>query len=412
MTRAVLSDTAQTYIRRLCVDIESRPVGSQGNREATAFFAETVASFGFHIETPAFDCIDWTTCGVHLSSGNTIYKALASPYTLGCCVEAPLAAVSTVEVVESRPRPHEILLLHGDIAKEQLMPKNFCFYKPEAHQRINRALETARPLAIIAATSRDTEMAGAARPFPLFEDGDFDIPSVYVTDEEGQRLGQHVGDAVRLEIRARRTPATGYNVIAKKGVPSQPRVVLFAHIDTKMGTPGASDNASGVVVLLLLAQLLAGYSGEMGIEIVAMNGEVCYSSPGERLYLEHNAGRFSDMMLGINIDGVGYHKGDTVYSLYDCPDDIEDVIRTTLAPHRGISPGEQWVQGDHGLFLLEHVPAVAFTSEPMPELGARITHTPMDTPAILDATKLSGLALALYDLLDELCRTSARGPTP
>lgn len=36
-------------------------------------------------------------------------------------------------------------------------------------------------------------MMGALYPFPLFEDGDFDIPSVYMTDVEGERLAAYAG---------------------------------------------------------------------------------------------------------------------------------------------------------------------------------------------------------------------------
>ena len=61
-------------------------------------------------------------------------------------------------------------------------------------------------------------MVGALYPFPLLEDGDFDIPSVYMTEEEGNRLAEHVGKEISLESRVYRIPATGCNVIARKGV--------------------------------------------------------------------------------------------------------------------------------------------------------------------------------------------------
>jgi Zn-dependent M28 family amino/carboxypeptidase len=49
-----------------------------------------------------------------------------------------------------------------------------------------------------------------------------------------------------------------------------------------MGTPGANDNASDVVVLLILAELLANDAGSLGLELVAMNGKNYYSNPGEQ----------------------------------------------------------------------------------------------------------------------------------
>jgi aminopeptidase YwaD len=60
----------------------------------------------------------------------------------------------------------KIVLLIGEIAREQLMPKNFVFYNPEHHQEIIRLLETGAPQAIMAATGRDPQLAGGVYPFP------------------------------------------------------------------------------------------------------------------------------------------------------------------------------------------------------------------------------------------------------
>jgi aminopeptidase YwaD len=294
-----------------------------------------------------------------------------------------------------------MILLRGDIAKEQLMPKNFPFYNPDHHQRIIQSLETKKPRAIIAATSRDLEMVGSMYPFPLFEDGDFDIPSVYMTDEEGSRLAQHAGpeDEVSLDSRAQRIPAKGCNVIARKGANPHRKVVLFAHIDARMSSPGANDNASGVIVLLLLAELLADYAGNLGIEMVAMNGEDYYSNPGEQQYLTINAGKFDEIVLGINLDDVGYYKGNVAYSLYDCPSELARSIHKVFSGYKELVEGEPWYQGDHGLFLMNQRPALAITSELLMELMREITHTPKDRPEIVEPTRLVHLAFALRDLL-------------
>ena len=399
MTSANLSEKAETYLRRLCLEIPSRRVGSKGNRAATDLFASVVASFGFETESPEFDCLDWTDEGVHLTVDGASFQAFASPYSLGCHVSASLIVASTVEELEATEVANEIILLRGDIAREQLMPKNFPFYNPDRHKRIIQLLETKKPRAIIAATSRDLEMVGSMYPFPLFEDGDFDIPSVYMTEEEGIRLAEYAGKEVSLESWAQRIPAKGNNVIARKGTNPNRRVVLFAHIDTRIGTPGASDNASGVIVLLLLAELLADYAGNLGVEMVAMNGEDYYSNPGEQQWLRLNAGRFDEIFLGINVDDVGYYKGKVAYSLYDCPSELASSIHRVFSIYEDLVEGEPWYQGDHGLFLMNQRPALAITSELLMELMAEITHTPKDTPEILDPARLVHVAAALRDLL-------------
>jgi aminopeptidase YwaD len=393
-----LFDTATSYLHHLCLDIPSRAVGSPGNREATAFFARTVAGFGFETECPEFDCMDWSEDGADLHAGGAAFDAFVSPYSLPCHAFAPLAVASTVDELEAAEATGSVLLLKGGLAREQLMPKNFPFYNPDEHQRIIRLLEAKQPAAIVAATARNPEMAGALYPFPMFEDGDFDIPSVYMTDEAGEALARHAGRQVSLDIRAERRPARGCNSIARKGDMAH-RVVVFAHIDAKASISGAIDNASGVVTLLLLAESLAGYAGGLGIELVAMNGEDYYSNPGEQDYLARNAGRFGEIVLGLNIDGAGYRRGGTAYSLYDCPAGMDQAIRAAFSAHAGMVEGEPWYQGDHGLFLLNQRPALAVTSERVLELMSQFVHTPRDSPEIVDCGRLVTIASALHEIL-------------
>ena len=402
MYREHLSKRAETYLNKLCLEIPHRRVGSEGNRAATAFFAETIASFGFSTECAEFDCLDWSHGEARLVAGGDSCEALISPYSLGCDVSAPLVVASTVDELERIEAGGKVLLLRGDVAKEQLMPKNFPFYNPEQHQKILNLLETKSPAAIVAATTRNPELAGGMYPFPLIEDGDFDIPSVYTTDAEGERLAEHAGREVSLAIEAERLPAKGYNVSARRGPDSGRRVVLCAHIDAKEGTPGALDNATGVAILLLLAELLRDYGGDMGIEIVAMNGEDHYSAAGQILYLRENAGTLGRVALAINMDAAGYHEGDTAYSLYGCPDETARSIREAFAHQEGMVEGEQWYQGDHSIFVQNGVPAMAITSKRLMELMTQVTHTTKDRPEIVDYGKLAAVALALSRLLLDL----------
>ena len=374
-------------------------MGSEGNRAATGFFAGVAGAHGFRVEAPEFRCIDWVDGGANLASGSESFEVLASPYSLGVRVDAPLTVISKVEELEASELANTVLLLRGEIAREQLMPVNFPFYNPEEHQRIISLLRAGNPLAIVAATSRNPELAGAVYPFPLIEDGDFDIPSVYMTEEEGVRLEVHAGQVVSLDSRAQRIPSTGCNVVARKGMDAPRRVVLCAHIDAKRGTPGALDNAAGVVVLLLLAELLKDRDGRLGIELLALNGEDYYAAPGEIAYIKRNRGKMGDIVLNVNLDAPGYRRGDTAYSLYGCPDEIAGAIRGVLSGREGIIEGEAWYQGDHMVFVQNHVPAMAITSERFMEIETSFAHTALDTPDLVDPGKLANLALTLRDLL-------------
>lgn len=86
------------------------------------------------------------------------------------------------------------------------------------------------------------------------------------------------------------------------------------HLDTKMGTPGALDKASGVITLLLTAELLRKHAGVLGLEFLVMNGEDNFGANGEKLYLEQNPPGAGNISLFINTDGWGYMEGRSGFS--------------------------------------------------------------------------------------------------
>ena len=394
-----MTEKAQHYLRYLCVDIPNRCVGSEGIVLPPNSSERRLHRLDFAPRNRRLTAWTGERRALTFSFGDESFPVSVSPYSLGCDVQAQLVAVSTMQELEGVEAADKVLLLYGDLTKEQLMPKNFPFYNPDEHKAIVRLLETKNPAAIVAATSQNPELAGALYPFPLIEDGDFDIPSVYMRDDQGLRLLQKAGDTVSLTIRAQRTSAVGCNVIARKGDCTQSRVVIIAHIDAKAGTPGAIDNGTGVVILLLLAELLVDYRGDLGIEIVAVNGEDYYAASGEIQYVAMNQGKFDKIILAINQDGVGFHQGKTAYSLYNCPADITELIDSVFSAHPQFMVGEQWYQSDHSVFIMQGRPALALTSEYFDKLWMEIAHTPEDVPEIVDVAKVVDVAVALGDLL-------------
>jgi len=374
-------------------------MGSQGNRNATAFFKKRVEDFGFRTEVQPFNCIDMRQGDIQLRADGYEFATFISPYTLGCDCTAELMSASTVNELESVQAKGKIILLHGEIAKEQLMPKNFVFYNPEEHQHIYRLLEEKQPAAVITATTRNPDAVGAIYPFPMIEDGDFDIPSAYMTAIEGKKLLTFSGKKVSLKMDAERIPSKSENIVARKGGGNKKKIVLCAHIDTKESTPGALDNASGVSILLLLAELLADYDGELGVEITALNGEEYYNAPGQVEYLDRYNGDFHSILLAINLDDIGYYKDRTAYSFYGVSDSIAQSIRKVYYGKKGFFEGPQWYQSDHGIFIANGIPAMAITEESFAELLAEITHTEKDTPDIVDPLKLIENAEALADII-------------
>lgn len=390
---------AQRYLEALCSVTPNRRTGSPGNREATDFFARTIRPHGYGVDATPFECLDYVSGGTALTRGEETFEIHVSPYSLGCDVAAELVAVSTVEELERVDCVGKILLMSGAICSEQLMPKNFVFYNPEHHQRIITLLERRQPAAIITATERKPEQVGALYPFPLIVDGDFDIPNVHCRDAVGDVLATMAGETFRLRIDAQRLPSWATNVVARLNEGAPQKVVITAHIDAYEDAPGASDNASGVVVLLLLAEMLSGYQGKSSVEIVALNGEDHYSVAGQMDYLERYGDQLSRVLLVVNVDDVGYEEGRSSYSFYECPPGLERTARGVLRRFDGLVEGEPWFSGDHMIFVQQGIPAVAFTSEHMPVLMRTVTHTSADTPEIVDCQKLVEVAESLNALV-------------
>ncbi|TDP81212.1 aminopeptidase YwaD [Halanaerobium saccharolyticum] len=400
----LLYQKTKNYLNYFCKEVKDRSVGSPGNRKATRFFDNTLKDLSWQTDIQKFDAFDWENGGAVLKAASEKFKVFVSPYSLGCNEKAELAAASTIEELANGNFDNKILLLHGDIAKEQLMPKNFVFYNPEEHQKIISLLEKSGVKAIITATDRNAALAGGVYPFPLIEDGDFDIPSVYMTAENGRKLLAQEGKEVSLKSNSKRIAGPGYNVIGIKGKNKSHRIVITAHIDAKKGSPGAIDNATGVTILLILAELLQDYDGNKLIELAAFNGEDYYSVSGQIAYIRANQNNFDNIILNINIDGAAYKIGNTSFSSFDLEASLEKKLEEIIKNYPGIVRGSKWAQGDHSIFLQYGVPAVAISSRWFIDNieTQQITHTEKDNLEIVAPAKIIEIAQALNQFVRKI----------
>jgi aminopeptidase YwaD len=394
---------ASQYLNALCSVKPHRRTGSAGNRRATAYVARKLTAWGYAVDDTLFACLDFDSGAASLRVGRAEINLQASHFSLGCEVTAELVSATTVEELERCNCSGKILLLHGEICSEPLMPKNFVFYNPDHHKRIYALLESKQPAAIITATTRSPSLVGGEYPFAMIEDGDFDIPSAFCKETVGRRILKHLGKVVRLHSTCHRIPSTACNVIARKHPRSRKKIVVCAHIDARANTPGATDDATGIVIQLLLAEMLRSRTATTpDIEFVCFNGEDYYSVGGQMDYLRRYGAKLDRIVVAINLDDIGWKRGLTAFSLYQNQESIDTAAHTVFSQFPGIIEGEQWYQGDHMIFVQKSVPAIALTAEKMPELMATITHTPKDRPEIVDCAKLVETAYALSAVVEAL----------
>jgi aminopeptidase YwaD len=389
---------ASTHLHALCDVSPDRRPGSPGNEQAAGYVAAEMRSAGWTVTEPSFDVLDWTGSPGHVFVGRRQWPVTPSPYATGAEVTRRLVVARALDDLGDDLRG-QVVLLMDELAAEPLTPIDYPFYDNPEHTTLIDRLIAAKPRVVLAGTGTAPQTAGALDPFPLIEDGAFPIATGNLCLHDAHELAEHAGDQVRVDLSAHRWPARAHNVIARRG-PASPRLLVVAHLDSKPGTPGAVDNAAGVVVLLLLARALAGTVEEdMGVELLAVNGEDCYHPAGQLAYLREHGDHLDEVALAVNIDGAGLRAAGTAYSLYGVSEDLADAVRGALADASRIDEGPAWFQSDHMVFAQRGVPAVAFTTEKLDDLLAEVAHSPHDVPAQVDVTLLTDLSAALAGLV-------------
>jgi len=397
--RRDLKRLTEKHLEYFCNNLGDRYVGSKSNQQAASYIKENLKDV--EIEEQTFDCFDWYPNDLIFKVDDTEYEAQISPYSPAVELKAELVTASNIEQLEKLEGKDKVVLLSGELVKEQLVPKNFPFYQVEEHQTIIKLLEEKGFKAVITATGKDQSTAGGLYPFPLIEDGDFLIPSIYIKDMTGEEIKKQVGKDVYLKIDATKVDSKGKNVIAKVGKKNKDKIVLFAHFDSKVDSPGAIDNATGVTTLLLLIELLKDKNLDKQVEVALLNGEDYYSNPGQRVYFIDNKSRLENIYLGINIDGMGYKKGNTAFSVYTTDKNINNLSDKIFKNKYSMMKGEPWYQGEHAILVQRNIPALAFTSNLLEEILDKV-HTEEDNLDIIDKRKVLDTAFALSEFIIEV----------
>lgn len=385
------------YLRSLCISIGERPVGSRKNHLAQEFIGDLFQRRGYAVEYQEFDCLEWRPIQASLLVDGQEFSPVISPYSLPVTIQAPLVSLENWQALQDCELSGKIAFLHGELTREALVPKNYPFYNLDEHRALIRLLEEKRPLALV------LESPSSQAVLPVVEDGDFELPSLLVSQAEGERLRSVANRLASLEIQVVRRPTRAANVIARRySTDSSRKMVLTAHFDTKPGTPGALDNASGVAVLLALSPLVTTKFLDFDLEFVALNGEDHYSAAGEVAYLEAYRHDFKRLLLAVNVDGVGLKGSPTALAYFGVPAELQEILESARQGFRSLEVIEPWQQGDHMLFVAQAVPALALTSTRIFELLDRVVHTPQDNYDLLDLNVIWESALYLSEVLSKI----------
>lgn len=248
----------------------------------------------------------------------------------------------------------------------------------------------------------------------------------------GERLGS-MGYAVDLEQVNEEKPERGFNVVAELRGTTRPDeiVVIGAHYDAELNTPGADDNASGVAAMLELARRFAGAPMDRTVRWVGFTNEESSNSHGGVMgsfaYARDAKNRNESIVAMMSLEMLGYYDESPGSQRYpfdrsmaarlgmDLPDTGDFIGVVGRFEDRGLvesisasmrSSGRANVveaalpamvraiwRSDHGNFWMAGYNAVMITDTS--EFRTPHYHQDSDTIETLDFTRMAGVVDAL-----------------
>jgi aminopeptidase YwaD len=388
------------HIERLVNDIGARPVGSSANHAAADYLARCMSQLRLDVELQRFVAPAWSHLRTELYLGDMALDARANAFSPACDLRAPLVAACTLAQLERTAVAGKIVVLYGELTKDEIWSRHNPIYFPDHHRRLIEHLERARPAAILMISPRRGDLTS------LYEDPTFDMPSAVVEPESGLHLLEaaawDVHREASLEIIAACEPGYGHHVIGRRAGVGAGRIVVCAHFDTKFGTPGAWDNASGAAVLLGTAAALCCRPLQVGVEFVAFNNEEYYAVSPQHAQVYDDylraAGAMEDVIAAINIDGVGHKLSTTTVTLLAGSDALSALLDEVIAPMPSIQRVDPWFASNHHLYFARGVPSFALSAT-----GTNgIMHQHADTPDWLSLVKLAEAETLVSELIRRL----------
>ena len=219
-------------------------------------------------------------------------------------------------------------------------------------------------------------------------------------------------------------------------------VVIGAHYDSAIDTPGANDNGSGAVALLALADLLKTLKPERTLRFVAFaNEEPPYfqtDAMGSLVYARECQQRGDNIVAMLSLETMGYYDDTPSSQKYPPPynqfypstgnfiafvgnTESKPLVKQVVLSFRqhaqfpsegGAVPGSMQGVGwsDHWSFWQCGYPGVMVTDTA--PFRYPPYHTPTDTTDTVDYARLARVVLGLRDVTVELTCPAANPPAP
>ncbi len=399
------STQAYADLERLC-DLAPRFAGSPGNLAARDFILEKFKAYSLtdpRIE--AFDYLTWQRGDCELKLIAPVERTMRSALSL---VYSPDAERLRGQVVDCGIGSEQDFAGKKDNLKGKIVmvttanPEN----RPTIHRRekYGRAVESGA-VGFIYVRHKPGMLAetGSLRAGALAE-----IPAVAVSYEDGWELARQCKrGAVEVEvtIHNQSRPGQGYHVVGEVRGQTQETLVVGAHYDGHDISPGAMDDATGTVLTLELAHILAPLQGQFKrtIRLVAFDAEEL-GVLGSQKYVDAHRNDLDNIALMINLDNAagpvashgfltsGLKDTQAVLSFYardfGYPLSFKDGVVTA---------------SDNFPFFMQGIPAICMMARPEDSaLGRGYGHTAADTLDKVAEVDLKASAMTISRMVARL----------
>ncbi|MEX2245807.1 MAG: M28 family peptidase [Dehalococcoidia bacterium] len=356
---AVDPDRMLARVQDLSEGIGPRPTGSPMQEAAVQYLTSEFESFGYSVSGQLVMSVIDTWGPATISAGSTSVNAVAYQGTGAEEASGSLAIFG----LDTMAAGDLVLLSRGQATSQSLL-----------------TLQSIGVSGAIVVNEGEELFLASAQP-------DATIPIVGVRSADGQLLRSLGGQVATI------SPAIGLaaskNVIARPTDGSPCRALAGAHYDSVTIAPGANDNASGVAVVLELAELLASSGEQSGLCFVLFGAEELGLDGSQQYVQWHPPGQLRAMLNFDNVGGpaniLAAGSDSLVAELGRIP--VAETIPVTAAAVSTLP------RSDHVPFLEAGIPSLWLTTYPYP-----VIHTPSDTldriePDVMAQTATLGLEL-------------------
>jgi aminopeptidase YwaD len=380
----VTANEIEPIVLRLATEVGERFGGTEGEAQAARLIADEFAGLGLEVDQQRYSFISWQPDGAP-----RLRVVKPSVHELDV---APMLYTASTPVGG----------LRGHIA-----PYGRAILIPDVFE-----LDT---FALIGDDGSDLAriyVRGGGRAIPLQNARPmYRQPQVVIGEQDAAALRALAADGndtiAELSVGGKLIPdAVSCNVIGKLRIDSSPeRLVVCAHYDTTIGTPGAYDNASGVGGVCALARRLLAAPVPMNVDFIAFGCEEG-GFWGSTYYVNGLAdrGRIGDIKAVVNFDQIS--AGDFLW-IWAGPDEFATRVRNALDAEGVTTRYDVRIDppkpgADDFPFSRHGVPTVSFIFWVPPYY-----HTAEDTIDRLDSAKIHACTSTAERLVRELARTGS-----